>query len=1101
MKRIALFTGILYGLAAPAGVLAEGTAQLGKNQNLRETTIVEVDILTKGEVINISVGNNDASTDGPSIRVHVFDPDGDEVSSSPFTVTGDGDTGWLGPPDGVPAKGDVTDPIQVVTTRKGTYSVEFDNLEFTVSESNAVVDPFDVTVTPDTGYATSPGIDPADPPGGHGRIHSRRWRINADDFSQSNATDAAFYVLVPTGDSSDFTWLLKFNGLAGYLFDVAGNDSGLPHPDSGFSEDEDAVDVPEPIYDIYLNPPEAAQGGDATPTLTKFKFKGPAPGVCDCAVTDTDSLFTFQSDVDGIYELIIDTDDDGVFDPATGDVLLRGVAQSGANEVPWDGNDGNGDPIPSGDHDARLSVRLGEFHFVGRDIETSNPGLRIFKFDPPEPGTTPQPVDMFWNDSRINDKTSQAYCDSFVSPAVPPDPCPADIPADQQSVPESTLATDGLSSGDWGDPPVCGNDAASDETPNAHCWGNFEGGQPRSPGNFRYIDTYVFFTESVKTTVACAIDAYADPDKDGLTNAEECGGTIPSDPDDPDTDDDGLIDGDEVGGDTVTDPTSDDTDGDGIPDGVEDANQNGSLNAGETDPTKTDTDGDGLDDGTELGLNPDGSAIRNANKTDPTRKDTDGDGIRDGVEDANGNGKLDQGETDPNDEDSDDDKLPDGVEDANGNGKVDPGESDPSNADSDGDGIDDGVEDANQDGKVNRGETDPGNADSDGDGIDDGVEDANQNGRRDEGETDPTRADTDGDGIDDGAEDINGNGVVDEGETDPLDDDSDDDGILDGTEDANGNGVVDVGETDPANPDSDGDGLPDGIEDANGNGVVDTGETRPTDDDSDDDGLLDGQEDLNANGQVDPGESDPTSEDSDDDGLPDGVEKGRDAYGNVIVDATVTDPLNPDTDSDGLMDGEEDADKNGKLDKGETDPTDDDTDEDGLTDGIELGRNPDGSKLKGATKTDPLDRDTDRDGIDDGVEDLNRNGKFDKKKETDPTDPDTDDDELEDGEEDLNRNGEVDKGETDPKDPDTDGGGEPDGSEVLLTGHDPLDADDDRPPTVALYGGGCKCEVGRGAPGSGTAPLVALAGLLLLLRRKRRGGGRRPGPGRERRAP
>lgn len=123
-----------------------------------------------------------------------------------------------------------------------------------------------------------------------------------------------------------------------------------------------------------------------------------------------------------------------------------------------------------------------------------------------------------------------------------------------------------------------------------------------------------------------------------------------------------------------------------------------------TDPKNPDTDGDGLSDGNETGWG-----------TDPLRRDTDNDAIIDGIEDANQNGRLDPGETDPRISDSDGDGLCDGLckefkvrkickdnkgtdckdipygqamgEDKNFNGKLDKGETDPTRADSLGDGI------------------------------------------------------------------------------------------------------------------------------------------------------------------------------------------------------------------------------------------------------------------------------------------------------------------------------------------------------------------------------------------------------------------------------
>ncbi len=67
----------------------------------------------------------------------------------------------------------------------------------------------------------------------------------------------------------------------------------------------------------------------------------------------------------------------------------------------------------------------------------------------------------------------------------------------------------------------------------------------------------------------------------------------------------------------------------------------------------------------------------------------------------------------------------------------------------------------------------------------------------------------------------------------------------------------------------------------------------------------------------------PNNPDSDADGVQDGVEF-----------RTATDPSQRDTDVDGLLDGIEDANWNGRIDKGETDPRTKDSDRDGLCDGL-----------------------------------------------------------------------------------------------------------------------------------------------------------------------
>ena len=131
-----------------------------------------------------------------------------------------------------------------------------------------------------------------------------------------------------------------------------------------------------------------------------------------------------------------------------------------------------------------------------------------------------------------------------------------------------------------------------------------------------------------------------------------------------DTDGDGLLN--YLENRWCTDRFDADSDDDGIPDGIEDANHNGVVDEGETDPCDADTDSDGIQDGTERGFtvavqDPDGDGpllgtdtavfIPDADSnttTYPLNKDSDGDGAWDGAEDANHNGRVDDGETDPN---------------------------------------------------------------------------------------------------------------------------------------------------------------------------------------------------------------------------------------------------------------------------------------------------------------------------------------------------------------------------------------------------------------------------------------------------------------------
>ncbi|MEN9422752.1 MAG: hypothetical protein RL122_135 [Pseudomonadota bacterium] len=309
----------------------------------------------------------------------------------------------------------------------------------------------------------------------------------------------------------------------------------------------------------------------------------------------------------------------------------------------------------------------------------------------------------------------------------------------------------------------------------------------------------------------------ADPDKDGLTNADEK--TLGTDPKVADSDGDGLPDGTEK---TLgTNPLSTDTDGDGIGDKVE---------VGANPATPIDTDKDGKIDALDTDDDNDGVLTKNENYNagTPTDDDSDGDKIPDYLDtDDDGDGILSAAESnDPNKDgaptdalDTDGDKIPDYLDKDSTDGPLaDPDKdgvtnadektlgTDPKNPDSDGDGLLDGVE--------KKAGTNPLNPDSDGDGIGDKVEVG----------TDPTKPlDTDGDGKPNAVDaDDDGDGILTKNENynggTPADDDSDKDGIPDYMDvDDDGDGILTKNET----PDGNVDGSPTDATDGDMDGTPD----------------------------------------------------------------------------------------------------------------------------------------------------------------------------------------------------------------------------------------------------------------------------------------
>lgn len=140
-----------------------------------------------------------------------------------------------------------------------------------------------------------------------------------------------------------------------------------------------------------------------------------------------------------------------------------------------------------------------------------------------------------------------------------------------------------------------------------------------------------------------------------------------------------------------------------------------------------------------IGIDLDGdtlnSALERAYRTDPENADSDADGIMDGVE-------VLRGHTNPLTWDTDGDGIPDGTEDADRDGRRDEGETDPLNRDTDGDGLCDGECAFGSYPRICG--TGSGATCVDGLASWSSGEDRNRNGTVDDGETDPRKAYTDG---------------------------------------------------------------------------------------------------------------------------------------------------------------------------------------------------------------------------------------------------------------------------------------------------------------------------------------------------------------------
>ena len=185
-KKLSVLMLCLFTL--PGVAHAEGTWQLGANQDFHPFMKFKVDVIKAGEVINIAAGINTDDYPKP-LLVHVLDPAGKHVSGSPFSIQLNS-KGWLAGHGKLPPA-TITSPIKVTTKVAGVYSVSFDNKNLTW------IDPLDITVTPNATAPVNPGV----PVGGYGRVYAARWSIKGPDFTDKTNPD--YYVRVPTGTKTD----------------------------------------------------------------------------------------------------------------------------------------------------------------------------------------------------------------------------------------------------------------------------------------------------------------------------------------------------------------------------------------------------------------------------------------------------------------------------------------------------------------------------------------------------------------------------------------------------------------------------------------------------------------------------------------------------------------------------------------------------------------------------------------------------------------------------------------------------------------------------------------------------------------------------------
>jgi uncharacterized repeat protein (TIGR01451 family) len=132
---------------------------------------------------------------------------------------------------------------------------------------------------------------------------------------------------------------------------------------------------------VFFNRPDSVTLGGLgiplTATLPQappdFKFTGIAGNTTK---VNTGGKFTFTTNQFGRYQIVIDTNQDGIYGNSNDRILTGGIV-SGLNTVNWDGRDQANIALLVGTYNAKVYVTAGEYHFPLLDAESNAGGLRI----------------------------------------------------------------------------------------------------------------------------------------------------------------------------------------------------------------------------------------------------------------------------------------------------------------------------------------------------------------------------------------------------------------------------------------------------------------------------------------------------------------------------------------------------------------------------------------------------------------------------------------------------------------------------------------------------------------------------------------------------
>ena len=261
------------------------------------------------------------------------------------------------------------------------------------------IDFWDITVASGNGTPSDPYQEQK------GRVYSRFWSIvnglpnTAGAFNTTSFHDNfGFYVPVDNTFSPQEDYFVKYINFgrsnAGYVNFFANQDG--PRNNLSFAENRKSIQGTSSNfqYPLFINDPDPSIWASTdVPTATVGVEYRPAPS----GEKGGEAVITVVIDLPGILDILIDLNENGIYDPLTDIIISQNFPNPGAYTITWDGRDASG-KIVEGDQEVEVIVAVVFFpvHFPIFDMEQSL-GMTVSNI---RPGVS-ENNKLFWDDSLL----------------------------------------------------------------------------------------------------------------------------------------------------------------------------------------------------------------------------------------------------------------------------------------------------------------------------------------------------------------------------------------------------------------------------------------------------------------------------------------------------------------------------------------------------------------------------------------------------------------------------------------------------------------------------------------------------------------------------